>query len=185
MSPAETWHRSRLSGLAAVALLGFGCGGNRARLEAESERFSCKQRAVSYVASKHIGCDELGVLMDCHERGPRIIRWCTDKLGNRKEDSRSITPGEFDATWREIDATGWQNLRDCANGSLEPSDPVYVFDVKDDQHKSSFQCQTRVMPFPYNDITDPLDLAANQGRKQLRDDEPRDAKALDKKDKQR
>lgn len=41
------------------------------------------------------------------------------------------------------------------------------------------------MPYPYNDITDPLDLLSQQGRSQLGDDEPADAKALDKKDKQR
>jgi hypothetical protein len=40
------------------------------------------------------------------------------------------------------------------------------------------------MPYPYNDISDPLDMLANSG-KQLGDDEPADAKALDKKDKQR
>ncbi len=178
-------HRNRIPCLVAASLLVSGCGGNRAKIAAEAERFNCKQRAASYVASKHIGCDELGVLMDCHDHGPRLVRWCTDKQGNRREDSRSITPGEFETAWREIDATGWQNLRDCANGSLERTDPVYVFDVKDDQRKASFQCQTRVMPFPYNNITDPLDLAANQGRKQLRDDEPAEAKALDHKDKQR
>lgn len=180
------WQQPRiyLYGAALCALM-FACGGNRAQIESERERFQCKDRAASYVASKHISCDELGVLMDCEHGGPRIVRWCTDKLGNRREDSRSITPGEFDTAWREIDATGWQNLHDCSNGSLEKTDPVYVFDVKDDQRKASFQCQTRVVPFPYNDITDPLDLAANQGRKQLRDDEPADAKALEKKDKQR
>lgn len=169
---------------AAMMTLAVACGGTRAHV-GDGERFTCKQRSASYVATKHISCDELGVLIDCHERGPRIVRWCTDKLGTRQEDSRAISPDAFETVWREIEATGWQNLRDCANGSLEKTDPVYVFDVKDDQHKASFQCQTRVVPFPYNNITDPLDLAANQGRKQLRDDEPPEAKALDHKDKQR
>ena len=171
--------------LICVLVLVFACGGTRAQVEAEKQPFNCRERAASYVASKHISCDELGILMDCQEAGPRIKRWCTDKLGNRKDDSHPITPGEFDKVWREIDGTGWPNLHDCANGSLEKSDPVYVFDIKDDQNKASFQCQTREMPYPYNDITDPLDLAAMQGRNQLRDDEPDDAKKLDKKDKQK
>ena len=168
-----------------LVTLAAACGGTRAQVESEKEPFNCKERAVSYVASKHISCDELGVLMDCQEAGPRIKRWCVDKLGSRKEDSHPITPATFDKVWREVDGTGWPNLHDCANGSREKSDPGYVFDIKDDQNKASFQCQTRVMPYPYNDITDPLDLAANQGRNQLRDDEPADAKALDKKDKQK
>ena len=38
------------------------CGGTRAQVEAEKEGFLCKERAVSYVASKHISCDELGAI---------------------------------------------------------------------------------------------------------------------------
>jgi hypothetical protein len=87
--------------------------------------------------------------------------------------------------WKEIEGTGWQNLKDCTNGSLEKRDPVFVFDIKDDQANASFQCQTREMPYPYHDITDPLDLASQQGRAQLGDDEPADAKKLDHKEKQK
>jgi hypothetical protein len=161
------------------------CGGSHAQVESEQEPFLCKDRVVSYMATKHISGDEVGVQMDCKDAGPRIKRWRTDKLGNRQDDTHSISPGEFEHVWKEVDGTGWTNLHDCQDGSLEKSDPVYVFDVKDDQNTASFSCQTRVMPYPYNDITDPLDLLAQQGRKQLGDDEPADAKALDKKDKQR
>ena len=77
------------------------------------------------------------------------------------------------------------NLTKKVHDLLQITKLYTVFDIKDDQNKASFQCQTRVMPYPYNDITDPLDLAAMQGRNQLRDDEPDDAKKLDKKDKQK
>lgn len=161
------------------------CGGTHAQVEAEKEPFLCKERSVSYMATKHISGDEIGVVMDCKDAGPRIKRWRTDKLGKREEDEHPITPSEFDKTWKEIDGTGWPNLHDCGNGTLGKSDPVYVFDIKDDQNTASFQCQTTTVPYPYNDITDPLDLLSQQGRKQLGDDEPSEAKALDKKDKQR
>jgi hypothetical protein len=147
--------------------------------------FQCKERSVSYMATKHISGDEVGVLMDCAEAGPRLKRWRQDKAGKRDEDVRFISPKEFDKTWGEIAGIGWENLKDCDNGTLGKSDPVYVFDVKDDQNKASFQCQTKTVPYPYFDITNALDLAATQGRKQLGDDEPADAKALDRKDKQR
>ena len=120
-------------------------------------------------------------MIDCADAGPRIKRWRTDHQGHRQEDAHPITPADFDKVWREIDGTGWPNLHDCANGSLAKSDPVYQFDIKDDQNQASFSCQTREMPYPYNDITDPLDMEASQGGKQLGDDEPADAKALDKK----
>ncbi|MEO8553601.1 MAG: hypothetical protein ABI678_26690 [Kofleriaceae bacterium] len=171
--------------LLSIVVSGAACGGTKAQVEAEKEPFLCRDRIASYMATKHISGDEIGVQMDCKDAGPRIKRWRTDKLGNRQEDAHPVTPFEFDKVWKEIDGTGWPNLHDCANGSLEKSDPVYVFDIKDDQNTASFQCQTRTMPYPYNDLTDPLDLLAQQGRKQLGDDEPAEAKALDKKDKQR
>jgi hypothetical protein len=161
------------------------CGSRQHQADREQQYFECRERQASYVASKHIAGDELGVMIDCASDGPRIRRWRTDKMGKRDEDGRALTPGEFDRIWKEIDGTGWPNLGDCANGSLEERDPVYVFDVKDDSHQATFQCQTRVVPYPYNDISDVLDLAAAQGRGNLGDDEPSEAKALDRKDKQR
>lgn len=161
------------------------CGGAQRRADEESLDFNCRDRRVSYIATKHLAGDELGVQMDCADQGPRIMRWKMDKQGHRIEDTHPISPVDFDKTWREIDATGWENLRDCTNGTMEKRDPVYVFDVKDDQNQSSFQCQTREVPYPYNDISDVLDVMAAQGHGQLGDDEPADAKALDQKDKQR
>jgi hypothetical protein len=161
------------------------CGSAQRRADEESQYFSCRERSVSYTASKHIGGDEIGVQMDCEASGPRIMRWRTDKSGHRVADERALKPSDFDKAWKEIDGTGWAYLKDCANGSLDTRDPVYVFDIKDDQQKATFQCQTRVVPYPYNDISDTLDLLASQGRKQLGDDEPAEAKALDHKDKQR
>jgi len=169
----------------AIVVVVAACGGRQHGEGSGGGDFMCKERSVSYMATKHISGDEVGVLMDCAEKGPRIKRWRQDKQGKRDEDVRFITPKDFDKTWGEIAGTGWENLKDCPNGTLGKSDPVYVFDIKDDQNKASFQCQSQSMPYPYNDIVDPLDLAAQVGRRQLGDDEPTDAKALDHKDKQK
>ncbi len=146
------------------------CGPSRhQKAMAEQERFECKERLVSYVVSHHMGASELGVQMDCSE-GPRIKRWKVDKVGKRDDDARAMTTAEFDRVWREIDGTGWVNLKDCVNGTGGKQDPIYVFDIKDDQNKSSFQCQSVSMPYPYNGLVDPLDVAAQQGRRQLGED---------------
>ena len=167
----------------ALLLLLVACGPSRQQKAlAEQESFDCKDRLISYVVSGHMAASELGVQMDCSE-GPRIKRWKVDKQGARLEDTRAMTPGEFDRVWREIDGTGWVNLKDCANGTGGKQDPIYVFDVRDDQNKSSFQCQSTSMPYPYNGLVDPLDVAAQQGRGQLGDPEPEELKALDKKHK--
>ncbi len=170
--------RSFMIGIVALGIVG--CGPSRQqRASAEQEHFECKDRLVSYVVSGHMGASELGVQMDCSE-GPRIKRWKVDKVGARVDDARAMRPGEFDRVWREIDGTGWANMKDCENGTGGKQDPVYVFDVKDDVNKATFQCQSRSMPYPYNGIVDPLDVAAQQGRGQL-GDEPESLKALDKK----
>ncbi|HEU4734277.1 MAG TPA: hypothetical protein VFT22_40575 [Kofleriaceae bacterium] len=168
-----------LAGLGAV-LCGFACGGSqREQVAREAQPFQCRNRVASYVVAHHLAGDELGVQIDCAQAGPRIKRWRSDKLGNRQEDAHSLTPGEFDSVWKEIDGTGWPNLHDCTNGTAGKQDPIYTFDVKDDQNQASFQCQSQSMPYPYNDIVDPLDLAAQKGRRQLGDDEPVEMKQRD------
>lgn len=167
--------------LAALAGVLVACGPSaREQAMREAQPFQCRDRYASYMTSHHLSGDEIGVQMDCAE-GPRIKRWRTSKSGQRIEDGRPLSPGEFDKIWNTIDGIGWQYMKDCANGTLGKHDPIYMFEVKDDQAQATFQCQTTVMPYPYNSITDPLDLAAQQGRQQLGDDEPDDLKALDKK----
>lgn len=172
--------RSLVLLLAVIASAG-GCGGARHRAQQEAIDFQCRERSASYLASHHMGGDEVGVQMDCAEKGPRIRRWRTDKQGKRVDDERPISPADFDTAWKEIDGTGWPNLKDCGNGTNGKQDPIFTFDIKDDQAKASFQCQSQTMPYPYNDISDPLDVVAQKGGKQLGDDEPQDLKELDKK----
>jgi len=128
-----------------------------------------------------MGGDEVGVQMDCAEKGPRIKRWKMDKQGHRIEDEHPMSPVEFDNLWRDIDGTGWPNLHDCGNGTGGKQDPVYTFDIKDDTNKASFSCQSQTMPYPYNTIVDPLDFASQRNGKQLGDDEPGVLKDMDKK----
>jgi hypothetical protein len=167
-----------------VVLLGVlvACGGTNKQVQREQQAFDCKDRYATYIVVGDISGDERGVQLDCAEAGPRIKRWKTDKNGKREEDSRNVTPGQFETAWTQIQGTGWENLHDCANGTLGKRDPVYQFDIKDDQNKASFSCQTREVPYPYFDITNPLDQLAMQGVKQLGGDVPDD---LDQKDKQR
>ena len=136
----------------------LGCGAGTRGPVQDTQAFECKNRIASYSASHHMGGDELGVELDCAAAGPRIKRWRTDRNGKREEAIKSLPPGEFERAWHEIDGTGWPNLKDCASSS--GSDPIYVFDIKDDQNQATFQCRSRAMPYPYNTIVDPLDFAA-------------------------
>lgn len=170
----------------AVAVACAACGGaQREQIAREQQDFACKDRIASYVASHSLGGDEVGAQLDCKEAGPRLKRWRTHKDGHRDDQTIPITPGEFDKVWKDIAGTGWENLKDCTNGTGGKRDPVFVFDIKDDQNTASFSCQSKTMPYPYNNLVDPLDMLAVQHKGQLGDDEPAEAKALDKKDKQR
>ena len=124
-----------------------GCGASaRERAQREAHDFQCHDRYIAYVATHHMGGDEVGVQMDCADKGPHIRRWRMDKQGKKVEDDRAISPVDFDTAWKEIEGTGWPNLKDCGNGSGGKQDPIYTFDVKDDQNKASFQCQSQTMP---------------------------------------
>jgi hypothetical protein len=177
----------RAAAIAVAVAAGAGCGASaREQARREAQDFNCRDRSVSYTATRHIAGDEIGVQMDCASAGPRLVRWKMNKAGGRIEDAQSLAPNEFDRVWREIAGTGWENLKDCTTGTLGKQDPVFVFDVKDDQNQATFQCQTTTLPFPYNGLADPLDMAAQRGRGQLGDEEPADLKALEqqkKKDK--
>jgi hypothetical protein len=152
-----------------VALVACGGGQHAAAVSHDSQAFDCRERTVSYTVTHGISADELGVQLDCSD-GPKIKRWKVDRKGKRLEDSRVLSAGEFEDIWKQVDGTGWTNLHDCTNGTGAKSDPIFTFDIKDDQNKASFACQARTMPYPYNDFVDPLDAAAAQGKAQLGDE---------------
>lgn len=162
-----------------------GCGARQKQALAEQQSFDCRERQVGYTATNHLGGEELGVQMDCATKGPQITRWRVLRDGTRFEDARAMTPGEFDDVWKQIAGSGWEYLEDCTNGTLDDGDPIFVFDVRDDQSSKVFKCQSRTMPYPYNTLVDPLDLAAHHGRVQLGDPEPAELKKLEREDKPR
>lgn len=133
--------------------------------------FACRDRLVSYVVNGALGGDELGVQIDCQEAGPRLRRWRVDRAGHRVDDSRAMTGEEFDHVWGELDGIGWRYLKDCPAGAGK-RDPIYTFDVRDDQAHGTFSCQARVVPYPYDAFVNQLDLAATVGRPELDDEAP-------------
>jgi hypothetical protein len=153
-----------------VVVAATACGGNRAKIAREMQPFDCRNRLATYVAHKPIQGDEAGVSIDCADAGPRLSRWKTVN-GKRTADERHLQPIEFDKIWSQIDATGWPLLKDCTNGSLGKRDPIFTFEVHDDQNASKFKCQTLEVPYPYFDLVNPLDAAANEGRKDLGGDD--------------
>jgi hypothetical protein len=104
---------------------------------------------------------EVGVVVDCAERGPRIMKWqVIGVTGDRKSMERSLSPGEFHELWQRIESTGWRHLGNCANPEAVDGDPMYKIDIQDDDLSVSLECDGKVLPFPYDRIVNELDLKA-------------------------
>jgi hypothetical protein len=168
-------HRASLVVVVVVVVV-VGCGSRQhqanAQANAELQAFQCRDRFATYTATHPTG-GELGIQLDCSERGPRIQRWRVTTDGTRNEDARSMTPDELDGVWSSIDAIGWQNLKDCSDGGGD-NDAIFQFHVGDDHAQSSFACQATPQPFPYHTIVNALDRASLRGHKQLGDEPAKD-----------
>ena len=136
------------------------CGGSQHGGREDLSLFNCKERSAEYIVVGGMAGDELGVALDCKDAGPRVRRWRVAHDGTRDDASKSLTPAEFDDVWARLQDSGWVNLKDCG-GAAKSGDPVYTFDVKNDQNASSFSCSGRgELPFPYNTIVNELDQSA-------------------------
>lgn len=139
------------------------CGG-KARGSGESmsqDEFQCKDRRVAYIVTGSFAGPELGVIIECEGRGPRISKWhVLSSEGDKKTMDHSLTPEEFDTLWEKIESTGWRNLGDCNNPEAVEGDPVYKIGIKDDSMSVSMTCEGKELPFPYNRLVNELDLKA-------------------------
>jgi hypothetical protein len=136
------------------------CGNPNKEQLRQNADFDCHDRYAAYTLTGSLAGAEVGVQVDCAEHGPRVLHWTVDKDGNRDEYQGSLGVNEFDRLWDKIDGAGWRYLKDC-DGTGQPEDPVYSFDVKDWNGSVSFSCTNAgPLPYPYNTIVDELDFKA-------------------------
>jgi hypothetical protein len=144
----------------AIALM-LGCGGSGTRSAAPTTDFECKDRRVAYIVTNSFAGPEVGVVIDCAKRGPRLEKWrVLDEGGDRQASDFSLTPGEFEDVWERVEATGWRNLGDCDNPDASEGDPEYKIGIKDHAAAVSVTCVGKELPFPYNKLITELDLIA-------------------------
>lgn len=136
-----------------------GCGGKKdTRVPSTWANFDCKDRKASYFVVGAMAAPEAGVAIECAS-GPLVRRWTVDRDGTEVEDSKPLTPGEFEDVWKRIEGVGWRNLDDCppeGGGDV----PVYQFDLADYNGSASFQCDALRPPFPWITLVDELDQLA-------------------------
>ena len=121
-------------------------------------------RGVATSRRKHISGDEVGVQMDCKEAGPRIKRWRTDKLGNRQDDTHSITPRRVRATCgTRSTAPAGRTSTIARTAAARRAIRSTCSTSRTTRTRRRSRARPATMPYPYNDITDPLDLARAAG----------------------
>jgi hypothetical protein len=146
---------------AAAAALACGGGERTRRQGAGGEAFDCQSRRVEYMVVGGFVAPEAGISMLCDGDRPRIVTWREESAGDRHERTFPITPGQFDATWQQVDSTGWRFLKKkCNNPESVKGDPIYTIDVGDHATTVSLVCPGKELPFPYDRLVNELDLRA-------------------------
>ena len=156
-------HLAALVGALLGASLLAGCGGQQGRRGGGGgdDEFTCYSRRAEYMVVGAFVAPEAGVSMLCDGERPRIVTWRVDASGERNERTHQLSPAQFDATWEQIDSTGWRYLeKTCNNPEQVKGDPIYTIDVGDDGTSNSFTCTGKELPFPYDRLVNELDLRA-------------------------
>ena len=152
-----------LATLATLLCLSACGGGQKKTSGGDDKSFACDKRRIAYIATNHFAGPEVGVVVDCAERGPRIKRWVViDKDGGKSTNEHSLTTAEFEDLWEKVDSTGWRNLTDCDNPEMVEGDPLYRFGIKQQDDATSLTCGGKTLPFPYDRLTNELDLLVAQ-----------------------
>ena len=149
--------------LAAALMAAAGCGGQQGRRGggAAGEEFTCYSRRAEYMVVGAFVAPEAGVSMLCDGEQPRLVTWRVDAGGERNERTYQLSAAQFEATWEQIDSTGWRYLeKTCNNPEQVKGDPIYTIDVGDSGTSNSFTCVGKELPFPYDRLVNELDLRA-------------------------
>jgi hypothetical protein len=123
--------------------------------------FECNQRRAEYTVTGGFAAAELGISMKCTDTGATITRWTVDTAGTKKQKQSSMEVGVFDAYWKRIEASGWQQMKNC-DYIGDKNDPVYQYELADRSDRVDFSCQAKrqSLPFPYDSLVNELETAA-------------------------
>jgi hypothetical protein len=156
----------RSAGAGAIALLVsaavMACSAPQKRRASpgSSTPFECNSRRAEYMVVGGFVAAEAGISMVCDGSGPRIISWRTETGDNRVESTHGLSTEQFEATWEQIDSTGWRFLeKDCGNRKKK-GEPIYTIGIADHASQVELACVGKELPFPYDRLVNELDLRA-------------------------
>jgi hypothetical protein len=96
-----------------LAVIAVGCGKGGAPTAAPSVASGCEGRHIT-VATRSNAEDAEVVELRC-DAGTPTVRFTAEKLTANQPVERTLSSAEWDATWKAIDASGWQTMpEDCS-----------------------------------------------------------------------
>ncbi len=155
--------------LTLLALLLAACPGGGAAKRSTTvtdDDFKCNGRRAEYaVAGGLMSRQQSGLV----EPNVGVVVTCVGSLhlekwrlldNGRKSASHSLTEGEFEEFWGQIEDVGWRNLTDCNNPNAAPDDPVFEFNIADDDSSVQLTCAGKELPFPFDRLRNLFDTTA-------------------------
>jgi hypothetical protein len=125
-----------------------------------SQPFECNSRRAEYLVVGGFVAPEAGVSMVCDGTGPRIITWRTQEGEQRVENTIPLSGEQFEATWDQIDSTGWRFLEKDCGTRKKKGEPIYTIGIGDHASQVDLVCVGKELPFPYDRLVNELDLRA-------------------------
>jgi hypothetical protein len=137
------------------------CGGSQRGGGGDDENasFECGGRRAEYMMSGGMMYPEQGVRMKCDGDIPLVEEYFTSDDGSEKKRSARIPVAAWEASWKDFDNSGWERLEDCTNKAVKEKDPIYTFEIADEDRTVSFRCQGDPLPYPFDVVVSSLDRA--------------------------
>lgn len=139
------------------------CGGAPKRGGGGGDKdFVCNGRRAEYMQSGGMMYPEQGVRMKCDGNVPLVEEYYTNADGSEKKRAARVTASAWESSWNDFENAGWRRITDCDNPAAVEKDPLYTFEIADEDKTVSFRCQGSELPFPHDTILVALDKAKGE-----------------------
>ncbi len=149
-----------------IALVGVlmvtACGGTQRHAGGGGADFKCGGRRAEYMESGSIMYAEQGVRMKCEGDVPMVEEYYDSDDGKEKKRSAKIGAGAWNKSWEDLENGGWRRLTDCSNPEAGDKDPIFTFEIADEDKTVTFRCQGKQLPFPFDTVLNALDNAKGE-----------------------
>jgi hypothetical protein len=156
-----------------LVLAGCAKGGKKAEGPVDPEdRFQCKDRSAEYAVTGTIVGPLAGVRMTCEGDQPTVEEYTAGEDGVEEGKRHVIDSAAWERSWKDLESLGWARVSDCADAEDNrkaatrkgKKPPMYMIQVRDADAQISITCRGETLVFPYLEMREAIDRAAQEGR---------------------